>query len=330
MRAIGVLVPPLPGGAGQPDERPIGRAARQLEQEGIPIVFGYEAVDGALSGVRARAHGWEPVRDVPVVAVYDRFPARSRADVYAGVRQGLGDVPIANPPAIVELCADKVRCQRVLSEAGIPQPAIQPVAGSFEASLAAWGEAFLKPRYGAFGRGVRRVVPGDPLPAEVEGAVPGVAEPTFLQRAVPAPGGWAGVSCRVLVQRQPTRARAGPGDWWVAPPVARRHRHDPVVNAARGAEVVSLEGMAPGIVRAVQELALRSAAVLAAQPGGDLVVELGVDVVLDPGLQPWVIEVNSRPRGRLEVLAAAAPDRYGALHVEACGRPLRFLAARYR
>jgi len=42
---------------------------------------------------------------------------------------------------------------------------------------------------------------------------------------------------------------------------------------------------------------------------------------------PHLIEVNSRPRGRLEALAAQDPSRFEAAHVEACARPLRVLAA---
>ena len=55
----------------------------------------------------------------------------------------------------------------------------------------------------------------------------------------------------------------------------------------------------------------------------------GVDVVLDPDLEPWVLELNGTPRGRLEALSAQAPDRFEAAHIAACCRPLRTLAAKF-
>ena len=68
-------------------------------------------------------------------------------------------------------------------------------------------------------------------------------------------------------------------------------------------------------------------AALAAHPDGRWLVEIGLDLVIDSEGRAHVIEVNSRPRGRLEALAALAPDRFAAAHREACGRPLRYLAA---
>jgi len=201
----------------------------------------------------------------------------------------------------------------------VRQPAVEADPARFAERLATWGSAFLKPRYGAFGRGVRRVRPGDPLPAVGEGAVPGVAEPLILQRAVDPPEGWAGISARVLVQRA--------GDSWLAEaPAIRCSRTDPVVNAARGAEVVPAGELADP--EALRELALAAAAALARSPDGDGLVELGVDLAVDADGRPWVIEVNARPRGRLLALAERDPSFLPA-HVEACARPLRWLAHRY-
>ena len=52
-----------------------------------------------------------------------------------------------------------------------------------------------------------------------------------------------------------------------------------------------------------QALALAVARGLAALPEGDLLVEVGVDLVVDPEGRPHPIEVNGKPRGRLEILA---------------------------
>ena len=54
-------------------------------------------------------------------------------------------------------------------------------------------------------------------------------------------------------------------------------------------------------------------------------MELGLDFVVDTDDVPHLIEVNSRPRGRLEVLAGIE-RRFEALHTEACARPLRRMA----
>jgi glutathione synthase/RimK-type ligase-like ATP-grasp enzyme len=319
--AIGVLVPPYDAQPGHPSDKPIGRAALRLEAEGLAVVFGHEAVDGALRGVRATPDGWREVPPTPVSACYDRFPSRSRAEAYGALRAGLGAVPLGNPPELVELCADKWACQLALQAAGI-EALPEQVDTGFDDALARWGSAFLKPRYGAFGTGVRRLQRGQEVPRQVEGPL-GTPEPALLQRAVPPPKGWAGVACRVLVQRTPE------GGWWAEHPVARRSRTDCVVNASRGAEVVPLAEGFPDALQPTRDLAIASAEALAAGEMGDWLVEVGVDVVLDEQLAPWVVEVNSRPRGRLEALLPSDP-RWMEAHVAACARPLRRLAAMSR
>jgi predicted ATP-grasp superfamily ATP-dependent carboligase len=57
-------------------------------------------------------------------------------------------------------------------------------------------------------------------------------------------------------------------------------------------------------------------------------VEAGLDLVIDNKENVWLIEVNSRPRGRLELLACAQPEAYQDLHVEVCARPIEVLASR--
>jgi hypothetical protein len=158
-------------------------------------------------------------------------------------------------------------------------------------------------------------------PAVVDGAVPGTPEPSFLQRAIEPPDGWAGVCARILVQRRPE------GGWHVDPPVARCSRLDPVVNAARGAEVKLLrELVSPGVAERAIELSRLCAEVLANEPGGAWWLEAGVDVVIDQQQVPWVLEVNGTPRGRLDALRSVDPT-YEDAHVESCARPLRVLAA---
>jgi glutathione synthase/RimK-type ligase-like ATP-grasp enzyme len=321
---VAVLVPRLApsGAAGGPADRPVGRAALALEAEGVPVVFADRVVAGRAWGLRASPGGWRAVSDQAVAAAYDRFPAELRPTEHEALLAGVGDLPVANAPEVAALCRDKLAAQRVLEAHGVAIPEVEADPARFAERLAAWGRGFLKPRYGALGRDVRCVVPGDPLPARLAGTVPGTTEPAVLQRAVPPPAGWAGVCCRVLVQRRPDD-----GELVAVTPVVRRSRVDPVVNAARGAEVLALADASPGWEEAVAGAALAAARALA-EPAGP-VVELGVDVVVDPDGAAWVIEVNGRPRGRLEALVALDAARWSAAHLEACARPLRWLARRF-
>ena len=319
---IGVLVRAHSGGDTLPPEaRPVGRAALRLLDEGIGVVFGDQLACGRMSGMAARPGAWVLMRDVRVVALHDRFASQTYPDAYASILGGLGELPMGNPPELTGLCRDKLACQRLLESRGFAMPVVESDPERFEATVARWGAGFLKPRYGALGRGVRRVVPGDPLPAVGEGAVRGTLEPLFLQRAVEPPAGWAGWSLRVLVQRSLD------GGWVVGSRVLRRSRVDPVVNVARGAEVgPAVEMFEPDDIARLDHLSVSVAGAIADQPWGHLAVELGVDAVVD-GLGVFhVIEVNSRPRGRLEALAEADPGRWSWAHIEACARPLRYLA----
>ncbi len=322
-RWIAVLVRSRGAGDQQPPEaRPVGRAALKLREEGIGVVFGDELVEGRMSGWVAEPGRWVERRDLPVVALHDRFASQTYPEAYQAILDGRAELPMGNPVELTLLCRDKLASQRVLEAAGFAMPAVQADPERFAPTLASWGSAFLKPRYGALGRGVRKVAPGDPLPREGEGAVLGVIEPLFLQRAVTPPTGWSGWSLRVLVQRLPG------GGWTVASRVLRRSRVDPVVNVARGAEVGPADRvLEPARIAALDELSTAVANTIAAQPFGRTAVELGVDAVVDDRGGFHVIEVNSRPRGRLEALAEQDPERWAAAHVEACARPLRYLAS---
>ena len=319
MTAIGVLVPHFEGPLEPPEARPIGRAALLLEDEGQAVVFGAHADDGCLVGHRAVPGGWQAVRQ-PIRFAYDRYPSQTDPEGYAALRAGLTGVSIANPLAMTLLCRDKVRTQRVLEQHGLPQPSIETDPTRFQDRLHQWGTAYLKPRFGAFGRGISRVVWGDATPAQGEGAVAGHVEELFLQQAIPPLSPWKGVACRVLAQR------TGPSTWWVGPPVVRRSASDWVVNAARGAEVVPAQEVLPALVDQLADLAERAARALADCPEGNLLVEIGLDAVVSHDQTPVIVEVNSRPRGRLEALAQLDPEQYQQAHVTACCRPLRYLA----
>ncbi|MCB9673485.1 MAG: hypothetical protein H6737_00120 [Alphaproteobacteria bacterium] len=300
---VALLLPPSGRPPPPPEQLPIGRAMLALADR-LQIVVGGQVEHRHLVGHVAVPGGWREARLRPSSAI-DRFPSFTQPLAYARLLHGLGAVPVLNPPALTALLRDKVRTQDALHGLGMPDLETDP--RRYPEALARWGAGFLKPRFGSFGRGVQHVTAGASPPARA--VVDGVDQPMILQRAVPPPPGYGGVALRILVQR-------GADGWRAYPPVARHHPRDAVVNHARGAAVSAAEDrFGPDVAASAQALAL---AVAARFPEA---IELGVDAVLDPELEPHVIEVNARPRGRLHALAEADPDRFGALHAQACEQP---------
>lgn len=340
---LAVLTPPPPPAAqaAPPAAMPLGRAALALESRGaaqVAFVSGVSA-DGELTGVAVDgAQAWRPVRLAPtqVDAVYDRYPSQRDPDGFRALQVALGERrPWANAPRAVALCRDKLASQRVLEARGVAMPdLVETCDGRAAQALADWGAGFVKPRYGAFGVGVERVAAGAQLAAERPGLVG--LEPALLQRAVEGPARLrlpdgtpcVALSIRALVQRDAS------GAFVPAVAVARVSSTEAVVNVERGAQVVPLDALlaanaqAPaGVAAAVDATALDAAAAIASALGGaEALVELGVDVVLDAGWRPWVIEVNGKPAGHLGALARRWPERFGAAHAEACARPLAWLS----
>ena len=330
VRSIGVWIPidpdrPMP----PPESRPMGRAALAARAEGLEVVFG-DRWDGAcLVGVVAEPGRWRATR-AAVGAVQDRFPSQSRAPTWAQLHAGAraAGVAVGNGRAHTLTCRDKLRCQAVLEADGrLRLPPVEADPARFGERLAAWGGGFVKPRFGALGLGVRRVEPGMSVAARCEGVVPGRPDPTFVQWPVPPPAGFAGRVLRVLAQRA-VRPDGGT-EWAQLPPVLRESSTDPVVNAARGARVLPAEDALSMVVlddvrRAVAATCQRLETLDTSEA---VALELGVDLALDDTLRPWVLEVNSRPRGRLGVLSKVDPDRFGPAHAAAMLRPWRTLAA---
>jgi glutathione synthase/RimK-type ligase-like ATP-grasp enzyme len=319
---IGVWVGPVDGTPPPPETMPIGRAALAVATEGIDTVFGTRWLGGALIGLRPIPGGWEPVQHRPD-AIYDRLPMLAQPEQYAAALDGAVGLPIGNPAGLRALCQDKLACQRVLEAAGVGGlPPVESEPARFAERLDDWGAGFLKPRFGSRGVGVRRCVAGERPPPSCPGLRVGVEDPAILQCAVPAPAGEAGWSLRVLCQRDPQ------GRWIAAPAVLRRSASDPVVNAARGA---ALEPAADRMGREAHAfalgLALTAAAVLGADPAA---IELGVDLAIDRDGNPWILEVNGRPDGRLTGLAALHPERFAHEAERAAARPLQRLASLVR
>ena len=326
---IGVWVPidaeqPMP----PPERRPMGRAALQARAQGITVLFGDRWEGPRLAGMVATEEGW--VRCTRSVhAIQDRYPAQSRARQWNALHEGArqNGVPVGNSQALTWLCRDKLRCQRALDgDPTIRQPPVVADPDRFAHFQRQWGGAFAKPRYGALGAGVRWVTATEAVPPTLPGVVPGQPDPTLLQWPVPPPAGLSGCVLRVLAQRRdPT---PGTDAWYLLPSVLRASVRDRVVNAARGATIAPAEDrLSPVVLDEVRHQVLATCTRLAGRAGdGGLALELGVDVVIDDHLRPWVIEVNSRPRGRLQVLAGADPERFEAARLAAMVRPWVTLA----
>jgi glutathione synthase/RimK-type ligase-like ATP-grasp enzyme len=320
---IGILVPThgqapsLP-----PEKRPIGRAALQLKERGIHTVFGDTVIDGKMTGFQAVTNGWVAVNGVTIHAAHDRFPSQLRAERFAEIQTGLDDIPVGNSLAFTMLCRDKFETQRMMETLGIPMPEVCADPSRFESKLADWGSGFLKPQYGALGVGVQKVYPGDELQPHRPGIVPGQLDPSILQRAVQPPENWASRTVRVLMQRD------FHGHWLQGIPVVRQSRQDPVANAARGAEVISgLDALDAETLLNIQHLIDEVGHAIDQIDGSAWALEAGVDLVLDQNHTPWLIEINSRPRGRMEVLADHDPIRFKQAHLDACCRPIERIHA---
>ena len=308
---------------GSPQDRPMGRAAAQLAAAGIAVLFGDTLEDGHGVGVRAEGARWVDVR-APVLAIQDRFPSQSRADHWQALHGAAATAGIAvgNSQALTLLCRDKLRCQSFLAhDPAIRMPPVCADPAVFQDRLSEWGGGFYKPRFGALGVGVRRVTPTDMLPERLPSVVDGREDPPLLQWPVPPPDGFAGRVLRVLAQR---RWQDGQLGWHLLPAVLRESVDDAVVNAARGARVLpAQDALSQEVLDEVRAQVRRVCARL--QQADGLALELGVDLVLDQEHRPWVLEVNSRSRGRLGVLARRWPDRFGAEHAAAMVRPLQTL-----
>jgi glutathione synthase/RimK-type ligase-like ATP-grasp enzyme len=293
-----------------------------LANRGLDLIFGDQLSDGHMSGFRATTAAWEPVHNIRLDGAHDRFPSQLRAQRYSEIQAGLGDVVMGNPLGFTMLCRDKLKSQRKLESIGVSMPELITKPEAFESALKRWGSGFIKPRYGALGIGVARVVPGDALPKTIPGMVQDNAEPALLQQAISPPDGWASRTVRVLLQRQPH------GDWVQATPVVRQSRIDPVANAARGAQVVA----GPWVLdtqtlNQITETSTTIANALDELEDSDWILEAGIDLVLDQDHHPWLIEINSRPRGRMEMLADTNPDKYLAAHIAAAARPIERIRA---
>ena len=317
---IGVLLPFRPGTPPAPEERPLGRAALFLQQQGVEVVFGQASQDGHLIGFTPRPGGWRQVERPPAI-LYNRFPSFTEPERFTSLVGGLQDIPIANPLAFEHLCRDKIQVQHLLQRQGVEMPPIETDPTRFQERLAHWGRGFLKPRFGSFGLGIQPVTFGDKLPTTGVSLRPEQPEPLFLQQAIAPPEPFAGHCLRILVQR------SGPKQWHPSSVVARVSMDDPVANVRRGATAVPGDHVCNSQqLAAVAERSVTIAKLLADHTQSQWLVELGLDFVVSRDGQLYLLEINAKPGGRLSTLASEYPQ-FESEHIEACSRPFRYLAS---
>ena len=322
---IAIFVPPKNGPLPPPGDRPIVRATKRLLNEQIQCIFGHEfrRTDTSLlmDGLCAYGQQWIKHSDVEIHAVYDRFPSQLRRQSFQPMLKAILPSPMGNPYPYTLLCRDKIKTQHWLESNGIRMPELVTQYDQFEAKLAQWGTGFIKPQFGALGTSVEKVYAGGPLPRHLPGLVPNEPEPTILQRAIHPPKGHAGMSVRCLIQRQTDT------QWICRTPVLRHSTKDPVVNVARGASACTAEELLPEkCMLEIKHTAMHIGELINTLECGRYALECGIDYVIDSEYRPWIVELNSRPRGRLEYLAQAKPDQYGEEHIEALAQPIRCLA----
>lgn len=324
---VSILSPSWKGDRQIPGTLPLGKAAILAAEHGIFALFGdslYRKGNAWMMDGQAVIDGkWVKVKAATPSAIYDRFPAQNRAAQYGQAMRAEAEIPISNPSTVRALCTDKLRCQRLLENAGIEMPPMEDSPDLFVERLRHWKEAFAKPRYGSLGRGIIKVGATASVPKQIHGVVKGRKEPTLLQKAICPPQGWAGCCIRVLAQRRPDLG------WILRPPVLRYSKTDAVVNSARGSFIEPAEDLLPfRCIEEAKHLALSACKVLAKSPKGEWISELGLDLVPDKHYKPWLIEVNSRPLGRLGSLALTRGSRFRAIHDQSCLQPLIFIKER--
>ncbi|RXF74624.1 ATP-grasp domain-containing protein [Hansschlegelia zhihuaiae] len=206
-------------------------------------------------------------------------------------------VQVVNDARAIEACVDKSTTTFRLAAAGLPTPRTVALEGR-DAAQAAFeamrGDAVLKPLFGAQGKGLIRLKPGDALPAPEE--VGGVY---YLQEFVASRG---------------SRLAGGAHDWRVfvldGRPLAAMIRRSPgwITNIFQGAE-----GEAADASGEIGALAVRAAAAVGADYAG-------VDLIEDEDGRFLILEVNSMPAWKglcqatgVDVAAALARDLAGRL-----------------
>ena len=322
---VAVLVPPIHSKSPKANSFPIAKAIQSLNNKGIITVFGFNLKENNntvwINGKIIQNNGFIDFES-EINIIHDRFPSQIRNQHFSDIRSVANNIPFGNPFSTTLLCRDKLACQRILEYSTLDIPEVIDDPTQFISSLEKWGQGFIKPQFGALGKGVQAVKPSMSIPPLLPGVVPNTLEPTILQRGISPPDGWAGMSIRQLMQKDIDCT------WIPRTTVLRRSKTETVVNVARGAEAVPAADFLPSdTILEIKRQSFVACTILDKEPNGRYNVEFGIDFVIDPEYKPWLIEVNSRPRGRLENLAQSYPERFDKEHQAACIQPIRYLAS---
>lgn len=297
---------------------------------------------------------WEWKEGFSIDVMYNRFPRRRDPEGLDRVAQSCDElgIPFANHPEFRALARDKWQTVQILHDAGVTVPETVLAWNDVPDALQRWGRAFLKPRYGAFGEDVYVLTQESHSSIHIEGPTAGAVQHVTTEAIT----GWLGahfvehdivVQCAIAPPLQGRKGfavrtlwqRDGELAWQSYPRVARVSNDDPVANVDRGASAMPLRECL------VQEFGVEEAdalektasalerqainALLAALPSlsSGSVVEMGMDLLLDPEHRWWLLEVNGFPQGRLRYLARFAQPEFVAAHHRAHCSPLAALKA---
>lgn len=231
----------------------------------------------------------------PIDILFDRYPYQTYTNQDPLTKRSFLEiqdmyVPICNPRVFTELCKDKWEFQKYMLKNGISMP---PIAqNNFQYWIDKWGgKAIAKPRFGSFGVGIELV---EFSPSPFRKSVNGV-DPTIIQKYIQPPSPYAGISVRQLIQRNTDRS------WTFRTTVARFSLDDPIVNAARGADITRAFDILPiTCCEKIHSMSKKIAKILGKV--SPFVIEVGLDYVIDKNFDPVFIEANAQPKGKLKGL----------------------------
>lgn len=248
-----------------------------------------------------------------VSILYDRFPFQKMSDQYP-LHIDV-PIPVANPQNIALLCKDKWELQQYLTQKGSVMPKLTRT--SFSDFLKQnHSIAIAKPRFGSYGVGISIVTKPPPK------TLPSVCgeDETLLQQWIRPPKDWAGIAVRQLIQRDIDYS------WKARTTVVRCSKTDPVVNVTRGAQAMPAKALLPEkTILDIHQQSVYAAQSLAELPNGNWIVELGIDFVIDAQWHPWLIEINTQPKGKLKALYKTAPRVYEDEYFDIIEQPFRCL-----